>query len=453
MKAFSLVLKKAKIGSAKDSLLAEMQKFLSYLPHSGFHNQRIALENAVLLATYLNRTLLVPPVYLSQPAMPWSHFDRLYERLIWLHKNGLEYCDKLRHGEPFPPECLNYDRWSIISWDFFYNMSLLNTTIVRLKDRPDMSLDWIKMTLNTTDIHLYKDISPFDFRIYDVPESKTQLGRFSNRVDLHTLKSIESKVLHFGSLFGTHRVLAQSTHHEMLLKEIRHTMGISNPTLNAAAIKIVDRLGPFIGIHVRAGDGLFRRKASITIDTIYHQVVNGYTDLTLSELRNYDANHELDRMEDTNYEIKPLRPSLVINNDTFNSHSTEMPLSVQHPNESILEPRLGITKQTLLDCQRGDGRNDVFSKTTIYIATDIRNARESPLLDKFFKTFPCVFLLDDFKDELDILKSGFQDNKSLIPYMIPMVDLLVSSHGHTFYGTHSSTFSRYIEQLRNLQKW
>jgi len=35
-------------------------KFLSYLPHSGFHNQRIALENALVLARLLNRTLLVP---------------------------------------------------------------------------------------------------------------------------------------------------------------------------------------------------------------------------------------------------------------------------------------------------------------------------------------------------------------------------------------------------------
>lgn len=33
------------------------EKFLGYLPHSGFHNQRMALQNAMVLATYLNRTL------------------------------------------------------------------------------------------------------------------------------------------------------------------------------------------------------------------------------------------------------------------------------------------------------------------------------------------------------------------------------------------------------------
>ncbi|KAL0579940.1 hypothetical protein ABG067_008594, partial [Albugo candida] len=30
------------------------EKYITYLPHSGFHNQRIELENALLLASYLN---------------------------------------------------------------------------------------------------------------------------------------------------------------------------------------------------------------------------------------------------------------------------------------------------------------------------------------------------------------------------------------------------------------
>lgn len=34
-------------------------KFLSYVPHSGFHNQRIELENALTLSRLLNRTLLI----------------------------------------------------------------------------------------------------------------------------------------------------------------------------------------------------------------------------------------------------------------------------------------------------------------------------------------------------------------------------------------------------------
>ena len=33
------------------------EKYLGFLPHSGFHNQRIALENALLLGFLLNRTV------------------------------------------------------------------------------------------------------------------------------------------------------------------------------------------------------------------------------------------------------------------------------------------------------------------------------------------------------------------------------------------------------------
>ncbi|KAL8284078.1 hypothetical protein RQP46_005191 [Phenoliferia psychrophenolica] len=44
------------------SILDESARYLSYLPHSGFHNQRIALTNAFVLSTLLNRTLLVPPI-------------------------------------------------------------------------------------------------------------------------------------------------------------------------------------------------------------------------------------------------------------------------------------------------------------------------------------------------------------------------------------------------------
>lgn len=35
----------------------ESTKYLGFIPHSGYHNQRIALENALLLGFLLNRTV------------------------------------------------------------------------------------------------------------------------------------------------------------------------------------------------------------------------------------------------------------------------------------------------------------------------------------------------------------------------------------------------------------
>ncbi|GAA6060403.1 hypothetical protein JCM10212_004656 [Sporobolomyces blumeae] len=55
------------------------EKYIGYLPHSGFHNQRAALQNALYLGALLNRTVLVPPVWIGWPT-------------------GLEFYDELQHS-------------------------------------------------------------------------------------------------------------------------------------------------------------------------------------------------------------------------------------------------------------------------------------------------------------------------------------------------------------------
>src|SRR5690242_15261885 len=65
----------------KKYTISPEEKFLAYFSHSGYHNQRIALENALLLAKLLNRTLLLPPAVLGRP-LPWASFDIMYRRLF-----------------------------------------------------------------------------------------------------------------------------------------------------------------------------------------------------------------------------------------------------------------------------------------------------------------------------------------------------------------------------------
>lgn len=49
--------------------------YVSYMPHSGFSNQKQELENAMVVAKILNRTLIVPPLYLGhQPIHAWREF-------------------------------------------------------------------------------------------------------------------------------------------------------------------------------------------------------------------------------------------------------------------------------------------------------------------------------------------------------------------------------------------
>lgn len=79
-------------------------KYLSYLPHSGVHNQRIALENALTLARLLNRTLLVPPIRLGRRPMRYLAFDSLERSLRLSGSEGLGHCGDVPHYISLPVE-------------------------------------------------------------------------------------------------------------------------------------------------------------------------------------------------------------------------------------------------------------------------------------------------------------------------------------------------------------
>jgi hypothetical protein len=421
------------------------EKFITYLPHSGFHNQRIEFENAMLLANYLNRTLILPPVFLWSLAMPWLRFDKCYERLLLQSKNGLDHCKDIPSGYPVPPECLNYETWTSVPWSFFYDMEGFKEN-ARFIQRYDLSYQWLykNLGIKANDIHFEKDGTPFDFRVFDDPESKTPIGRFKNRIDVSTLQAIPEKVLHFGSVFGTYRILSQTPEHAEVHRSIRNNLIFRNEYLLRATDNIVRKIGGvkgFVGLHVRIGDGLFARRKTITIDDMYHQLVNQFTDLTQDEVEKIDHTHMEDRLEDEDYEVKRLRwqgklPEIVAE-----------PLVVQHPPEDELQKTLQDITPIAMTCDKHNGKTATF-RTPIFLATDAPKPRQNPLFRKLFETFPCVFVLDDFWDDLDELMQlqVVEDGVNLSGYLIPMVDAMISAHGHTFMGTKDSTFSSYIER-------
>ncbi|GAB5592003.1 hypothetical protein Unana1_06903 [Umbelopsis nana] len=423
------------------------EQFLAYLPHSGFHNQRIELENAFLLANYLNRTLLLPPVYLWSLAMPWLRFAKCYERLLLQSKRGLSHCKNIPSSLPAPPECLNYDTWTSVPWSFFYNMDGF-TKHVRFIQRYDLSHEWMyeNLHIKKSDIHFEEDMTPFDFRVYDDPESKTPLGRFKNRIDLATLEAIPQKVLHFGSVFGSYRILAQTDEHAELHRSLRNNMIFRNEYLLRATDAVVSKIGGvkgFAGLHIRVGDGLFARKKTITIDDVYHELVNQFTNLTQAEVEKIDYTHMDDRLEDEEYEVKRYR----WNTDSKVPTGIQEPLVVQHPPDEELQRTLQQITPIRMNCAQHHGKTATFL-TPIYLATDAPKPRENPLFRKLFDTFPCVFVLDDFKQDLDELTrlEVVEDGVNLASYLIPMVDAMIAAHGHTFLGTKDSTFSSYIER-------
>ncbi|KAF9920547.1 hypothetical protein FBU30_009606 [Linnemannia zychae] len=389
------------------------EKYLAYLPHSGFHNQRITLENALLLANYLNRTLLVPPVFLG-PATEWRPFDILLRRILLQTKRGLDHCGRIAKGDPLPAECLNYYTWTTVEWDFFYDMEKIGLA-QPWKYRPDHSFAWMEANLGIDrhkDVHIVYDQNHYDYQIYDNPDSTYPLNknRYLRKLELKELLDRKERVLHMGSLFATGRVLAELPEHKAFQQFLRRSMILSTPILTSTSDSIVAKLGglgTFVGLHLRVGDGMFVLPAPDNIENMFQKLVE-ITGIT--PIPNYKA----------------------------------VPASVPGDNKDV-KNRAG--PERLDDAQCRALKNQGGRYTTIYIATDGVYPRRNILFRKLFDHFPCIFTLDDFSDHLAQLKEMKNyDGVGLSKDLIPMVDAVVSAKGSHFLGTPKSTFSTYVSK-------
>ncbi|CAJ0833771.1 5373_t:CDS:1, partial [Entrophospora sp. SA101] len=113
--------------------------YLTFLPHSGFHNQRIALENAIFLSWFLDRTLVMPP-YLLGIRRP---FRRLEKNLTELRSEPAEIVCK--DSKPkYESSCIRFhDSYTFYQWDNLFNFSIVaeyNIKILPVSDYSDKKL-------------------------------------------------------------------------------------------------------------------------------------------------------------------------------------------------------------------------------------------------------------------------------------------------------------------------
>ncbi|CAG8639441.1 6075_t:CDS:1, partial [Dentiscutata heterogama] len=418
----------------KEYTISPDEKFLAYFPHSGYHNQRMALENALLLAKLLNRTLLLPPIMLGRP-LPWGRFDKLYLRLFMSTKTGLEHCKSISENYPLPTECLDYFSYTTISWDFLTDMDAIRKWH-KIIDRQEHTYEWLEKNLNINqenDIYFIKDTTLYDYRIYEIPNSKIPYTTYLRNLKIDNLLAIDQKVIHFGSLYGPFRVVPELPTSLDYATFIRKHLVPNNSLIQHTAKRIIKQLGGdknFIGIHIRSSDGFFMKFARPNIDNIYHQIIDTFTNL---------SSQEVDIFEGGTHDRDILVGDIV---DLGKDNSRNLSI--------IKRPYQKVVNQTMLKevkCRKSLHPTDKGVNTVIYIATDAESPRTNPLLFKFFNTFPCVFVLDDFSHELIELKGvrNAEDKTPLANYLISVLDAMISAKGFHFYGTPYSTFSNYIE--------
>ena len=155
---------------------SEEAHYISYNPHSGLHNQRIQLENALVLAQLLNRTLLLPALRLGQ-SIAWDRGKQLQEALEKGQKSiRKQNCSSvirrrklandlaLAIGED---DCTDYISYTDVTWDWLIDLRKRYADgRVRIVDRMDLSRAWMQLPtaegglgLKASDMQVFDDES------------------------------------------------------------------------------------------------------------------------------------------------------------------------------------------------------------------------------------------------------------------------------------------------------
>lgn len=413
------------------------EKYLAYLPHSGFHNQRIAFENALVLSRILNRTLLMPPIRLGDKPLRYVNFDALYQFLVLSDKHGLYHCSRVPSYVPTPLECLDYFGYTHITWDWLVNLTEI-TMHQRLLQRWNMTDAWVAehLRISEEDVFTIKDNTPYQFRFLDtLSDSSPPSHKFSESLYLPDLAMLTHRLLHFGTLFGSSRLRLKNTTNISIRGNVRHSMSYSNPVLIDVATLIAKHMGdPYLGVHVRLGDGEFRRNAEDNVRLIWWKLLHQVLEYTLEETLELElASHTAAQ------DVTMTAPFMAVDLKTSTPD-----LSLAHAMEiSSLLPTLHCRGRLHV-------RRQLFRlNTPLFISTDVPNPLVSPLFARFHKIFPCIFYLSDFAADFAPLEQlqNADDGVMLGEFLLPFLDAMVVAHAWKVVGTEKSTFSNFVQDV------
>jgi hypothetical protein len=419
--------------------VVEHISYLSYLPHSGFHNQRIAFENALLLAYLLHRTLLVPPIRLGNKPIRYIDYDTLSRYHELDGKHGLSHCPKVPPYISRPPECLDYFETSYIPWDWLVNLSAIEARQPMIH-RPDMSQSWIEANLDIapSEILVLRDTSPYQFRFLDtVNDSSPSKHKFQEDIYLSDLAESKARLLQIGTLFGSSRLRLKNTENILYRDLIRRSMIFTDKDLVRSAYSITSALnGQYLGVHLRSGDGKFKAAFEDTVRSIWWKLLHQVLGLPITMVC------EIERLVNEPAS-KVCEPDAI--NFKWRTGGCESGSGCSSPS------KIGINISATPFCGFPRHRRHPYQmlNTPLYVSTDVENPRMHPQLSIFRRTFPCILFLEDFPIEIEPLNqlSSPIDDVNLGSFLKPFVDALVVSKAIKFVGTEGSTFSKFIEDI------
>lgn len=411
------------------------QRYLGYLPHSGFHNQRIAFENALILSRLLNRTLLVPPIRLGEKPVRYVKFDTLRQYLAISGKEGLHHCLNVpTRVSSSPEECFDYFDYTHIPWEWLVNLTEVKVTRSLLQVW-NFTEEWPydNLQISETDTLTLRDTHPYEYRFLDsLTYRSLAKDKFIKTVHIPTLAQSSERLIQIGTLFGSSRLRLKQPENLRIRGDIRRSMAFSNPSLVDAVNSIRDALGgTYLGAHVRVGDSHFKDNSQANIRLIWwqllHKVLNFGSEETLR------LEHQMRRH---NSYLEP--PHFPVDYAA---------LRVPHPPVESL-PKIFTPH---LPCRGARYTSHHLKPLNIplFISTDAQDPFTDSSILIFMQTFPCTFFLSDFPSymaSLNELRNGY-DGVDMREFLTPFLDAMVVSKAWQVVGTEGSTFSRFVQDV------
>ncbi|KAF8942507.1 hypothetical protein BGZ47_006416 [Haplosporangium gracile] len=472
---------------------AEGERFLAYLPHSGFHNQLITLETALRLAVSLNRTLLLPPLHLShkKQALVWKEPPILLKQWSDRNRTGVDYCRAIepatwprknrKQREAMTEQerltehqCRFYHLWTTTPWTYFYDIPKIlsdvvgvagETTPIRVFSRPVITMEWLKDNLQVQDLqkemYFFNETSRYEYLIVDdsetdygvkpgdekpqeddhstlIPETMATEGKFSKRLLLTDLQRRPEKILHFSSLFATDRFEARSQRQRDLKRYLSKGMDLWNQAILDATQMAEDQIEVWSKETNRLAPG-FLGVHLRTEDGIFEKgapmnlqrIMVWLGEMVKQDRSRYSSKLRLRRQADPGLVPVPqAQPAAEAAVQPAQAPASPIPTTNDEAIPTFLER-----------CQSSPAESPM-----IFMATDVHQPRSAPLLKEFLDQFPCTMFLSDFR-ESDALLENIRnpvDNVLMWPYMVALMDANLAAKGRIFQGTDRSTFSAYI---------
>ncbi|CAE6419484.1 unnamed protein product [Rhizoctonia solani] len=409
------------------------RRFIAYLPHSGFNNQRIALENAMMLAYMLNCTLIAPPARLGTP-LPYRPSRTLEQHHLISAKTDPKECSKFL--DYTPPECLDHTQFTLLPWNELINFQPI---------QKDLGLDILFISgaltpreflydlgLPEKSIAFLNDRELYQYRIYDSQHSHNEPGPNSRYKDGWHVEHLQglldtSSVIHFGTLFGSGRLKLHRPEYVAARTRISRGMAISHAAILQASRAIRARITEFshdghfyLAVHVRVGDRKFKGTAVKNGRSLWWQLVTGIGISTETGRVLEDRFLQKARKNKQKSAVLDSLPGSLIKP----WYNTSQPY---HPHERCASPHRDL------------GSAGSYLGVPLFIATDAAHPRSHPSLAIFHETFPCTFVLSDFPNEIKSLLAPHRpgDVSPLGRFLIPLVDAVVAGHATHVIGTRN----------------